>query len=490
MDDVVLRTSSPEAQGVDVSALGALLDELDSALDSLHGFVLVRHERLVAEAAWAPYTTTRPHTLYSVSKSFTSAAVGLAVSEGLLSVDDRIVQHFPEQAPPNVDARLLDLRVHHLLTMTTGHTEDSTDALLRTGTGDWVRTFLAQPLNTDPGTTFLYDTGASFVLSALVQKVTGQRLLDYLRPRLLDPLGITDATWEQNPQGIDLGGFGLSISTRDIAAFGLMLLQGGTFRGGQVLPPEWVAMATSPLVPSVGESIDWDLGYGYQFWMSTFGFRADGMFGQFCIVLPGDDAVIAITASVQNMQKPLDIIWRHREALFGGTPSGADDEGEPAVFAFEVPSPKPHPEMPFAAIDLVHYRLDAPGWRNVPDTLALHSTPDGATMLLGFDGVESKIVYGVNEWVPSTIPFAGRSDVPVFARGAWVHEEEFRGRVLSAEGPHGIDHTIRFFPDDTLEWTSRELVGFGPVIEHRATGVPYRPAVVQEPPQSGRIAAP
>lgn len=490
MDDVVLRTSSPEAQGVDVSTLRSLLAELDSTLDSMHSLVLVRHARVVAEAAWAPYTTTRPHTLYSVSKSFTSAAVGLAVSEGLLSVDDRIVQHFPEQAPSNVDSRLLDLRVRHLLTMTTGHTVDSTDALLRTGAGDWVRTFLAQPLDADPGTTFLYDTGASFVLSALVQKVTGQRLLDYLRPRLLDPLGITDATWQQNPHGIDMGGFGLSISTRDIAAFGLMLLQGGTFRGGQVLPADWVATATSPLVPSVGDSIDWDLGYGYQFWTSTHGFRGDGMFGQFCLVLPEDDAVIAITASLQNMQKPLDIIWRHREALFAGAPTGEPDAGEPATFAFEVPSPTPHPEMPFAAVDLLHYRLDAPDWPNAPDTLALHSTPDGATMLIGHDGIELTIVYGVNEWVPSTITFEGRHDVPVFARGAWVGEEEFQGRVLSAEGPHGVEHTIRFLPDDTLVWTSRDLVSFDPIVEHRATGVPYRPPVIQEPPQSGRIVAP
>ncbi len=469
MDDAVLPTSSPEALGVDPDALQTLLAELDAENDSLHAFVLVRGGHIVAEAEWAPYTADRPHELYSVSKSFTSAAVGLAIEEGLLALDDRVVQFFPEQTPVPTDERRLDLRIRHLLTMTTGHASDPTDAVT-SAERDWVGAFLRQPLEADPGSLFVYNTAATFVLSALVQHVTGQRLLDYLRPRLLEPLGIREAHWQQNPDGIDTGGFGLSVSTRAIAAFGTMLLNRGELRGQQLLAPDWVTAATSPLVPSVGENPDWEQGYGYQFWTSRHGYRGDGMYGQFCLVLPEHEAVVAITSYLGDMQKPLDILWRHREALFAGAPDAAAPLGEPARFAFEVPAPPPG-DVPIPAVDQIRYRLDAE-WPGAPRTLALQTTAEGTALLLGTDDGEHGILFGADRWEPGTTLFQGE-EKSIFARGAWTTEGEFQGRVLWADGPHGIEHRIRFLPDGSVEWTSREMVpSFLSTPDLRATGTP------------------
>lgn len=473
MNGAVLPSSAPETQGVDPTTLHSLLTDLDARLDSLHSLVLVRHGHVVAEASWAPYSTTTPHTMYSISKSFTSAAIGFAVAEGLVSVDDRIVQLFPEDTPADLDARLLDLRVHHLLTMTTGHAEDTLDALVAAGSGSWVRAFLAVPLSADPGSLFVYNTGASYVLSAIVQKVTGERLLDYLTPRLLAPLGISGATWLQDPHGVDLGGFGLSISTRDLAAFGQMLLQRGEFGGRQLLSADWVATATAPLVASTGDSADWQQGYGYQFWTARHGYRGDGAFGQFCLVLPEDDAVVAITASLQNMQTPLDVLWGCREALFSDAVAAEDaDAGGAATYSFEVSSPVASSEMPFAAVDGIRFRLDASGHPGAPETLALHRGAEGTTLLLGVDGVEHRLVFGSDAWMPGTADLGPGSGSAILARGAWVHEGEFRGRVLDAGGPHGFDHSVTFHPDNSIEWVSRELVSFEPIVERRVRGRP------------------
>jgi CubicO group peptidase (beta-lactamase class C family) len=165
-----------------------------------------------------------PHVLFSLSKSFTSTAVGLAVAEGYLSVEDPVLSFFPDDAPATVNDNLAAMRVRHLLSMSTGHVEDTTGSLFAQPDGNWVRGFLACPVEHVPGTHFLYNTGASYMLSAIVHKVTGQRMLHYLQGRLFEPLGIEDATWETCPRGIDVGGFGLSVKTEDIARFGQLYL--------------------------------------------------------------------------------------------------------------------------------------------------------------------------------------------------------------------------------------------------------------------------
>src|SRR5262249_52061281 len=173
----------------------------------------------------------------------------------------------------------------------------------RKPTEPWTKTFLAQPVPFKPGTHFLYNTSATYMLSAAVQKATGQTLLDYLKPRLFEPLGIEKPTWEASPQGISAGGYGLSVRTEDIAKFGQLYLQKGKWQGRQRVPGGWVGAAAARQTPNGSNPrSDWDQGYGYQFWRCRHGaYRGDGAFGQYCVVPPDQDAVIAITAGVRDL---------------------------------------------------------------------------------------------------------------------------------------------------------------------------------------------
>ena len=266
--EISLPRSIPEAQGIPSAAITAFLEAAEQGGSGLHSFMLLRHGRVAAEGWWSPYAPTAPHMLFSLSKSFTSTAVGLAVAEGRLSVDDPVLSFFPAEAPRKPGENLAAMRVRHLLSMSTGHDHDTTEHLYRRRDGDWAKAFLARPVAYAPGTHFLYNTGASYMLSAIVQRLTGMTLLEYLRPRLLDPLGITGAAWETCPRGVNTGGFGLSITTEDIARFGQLYLQRGVWQGRQIVPEAWVAEASSRQMPngSNAES-DWEQGYGYQFWL-------------------------------------------------------------------------------------------------------------------------------------------------------------------------------------------------------------------------------
>lgn len=316
MNPASLPRSTPEAQGVRSDGLLALVDALDRAIDEPHSVMVVRRGHVVAEGWWDPYSAQRRHLLFSLTKSFMSAAVGLAVSEGKLSYDDPVVKFFPGVAPQRPSRYLAALTVRHLLTMSTGRLTDSMAECGRDPAGNWVRGFFRKPWLQKPGTPFVYDTGASHVAGAIVQKVTGQDLRDYLMPRLFVPLGIDTPVWETDPTGLRTGGFGLSLTTEDVAKFGQLLLQKGVWKGQVVLPAEWVALATSRQVVndqySPSTNPDWRLGYGFQFWQGRHGsFRGDGAFGQFCVVLPDQETVLAVTAAIPDGQPILDVAWKH-----------------------------------------------------------------------------------------------------------------------------------------------------------------------------------
>ena len=285
--------SAPETQGISSADLLGFVNEAEQKLNALHSFMLVRHGQVVAEGWWKPYAADEPHMLYSLSKSFTSTAVGLAVAEGKLKVDDPVLSFFPDEAPAEPSANLKAMRVRDLLTMSTGHHEDDVKDFPYQSDDSVVKAFLARPVSHKPGTFFFYNTPASYMLSAIVQKVTGQPVVEYLRPRLFDPLGIENPTWDASKQGVSLGGFGLNVRTEDIARFGQLYLQKGMWQGKQLLPAAWVETATSRMMSNGSSpSSDWEQGYGYQFWRSRHGFyRGDGAHGQFCLVLPQYDAV-------------------------------------------------------------------------------------------------------------------------------------------------------------------------------------------------------
>ena len=256
--------------------------------DALHSFMLLRGGKVVAEGWWYPYNPDSPHRLYSLSKSFTSTAVGLAVEEGLMSLDDLVLDHFPEEAPAEPDENLAAMRVRDLLRMNTGHLKEQADAFWSTERDTWAESFLAVPVGLKPGTHFVYNTGATYMAGLMVQRLTGGTLIDYLTPRLFAPLGIEGATWQSDDEGYNVGGWGLRIRTEDIARFGQLLLQRGMWDGRRLLPEWWVAEATALQTANGSDpDSDWDQGYGYQFWRCRHNaYRGDGAFGQYCIVMP------------------------------------------------------------------------------------------------------------------------------------------------------------------------------------------------------------
>jgi CubicO group peptidase (beta-lactamase class C family) len=308
-----LPRSSPEAQGIASSAILGFLDAADEKIDALHGFVLVRHGHVVAAGWWSPYGENDPHMLFSLSKSFTSTAVGLAVAEGKMTIDDPVLPYFPEDAPADPSDNLKAMRVRDLLRMSSGQDGKVLAKMLEAEDGKWTKAFLAAPVDYKPGTHFVYNTPASYMLSAIVQKATGMTVLDYLRPRLFTPLGIENPTWGQSPQGITLGGYGLSLKTEEIARFGQLYLQKGEWHAQRVVPAECVAAATARQTSNGSNpKSDWEQGYGYQFWRCRHGlYRGDGAHGQYCIVMPEQDVVVAINSGVKDMGSVMNLVWEH-----------------------------------------------------------------------------------------------------------------------------------------------------------------------------------
>ncbi|MFT4152437.1 serine hydrolase domain-containing protein [Parafilimonas sp.] len=323
-----LPRSTPEAEGVVSKNIIQFLDAAGEGKTEFHSFMMLRHGKVVAEGWWNPYSADLKHTLYSTSKSFTATAIGFAVSEKLLSVDDKVVSFFPNDLPDTVSSFLSALTVKNVLSMSDGQEPDPTGAVVARDS-NWVKGFLSTPILHYPGTQFLYNSLGTYMLAAIVQKVTGQKVIDYLKPRLFGPLGIEGEDWETDAGGINTGGWGLRLKTEDMAKFGQLFLQKGNWNGKQIIPASWVEEATSakilqdPDAPqSKRDSSDWLQGYCYQMWRCrNEAYRGDGAFGQYIIIIPKKDAVVAITAETPDMQEEINLIWKyllpalHDEAL-------------------------------------------------------------------------------------------------------------------------------------------------------------------------------
>ncbi|WP_158263805.1 serine hydrolase domain-containing protein [Deinococcus arcticus] len=422
-----LPRTSPEAQGLSSRAVLAWLDALEASGLELHGFVLLRAGAVVAEGHWAPYAPQQVHHLYSLSKSVTALAVGALVADGRVRVADRLVDHFPDDLPVPVPPHLAAMRIEDLLTMRTGHAEDVTGALMAAPDGDWVRAFLAQPVAHPPGTHFVYNSAATFMLSALVERLCGQSLLAFLHPRLLAPLGIEHARWVANAQGIHLGGWGLHLTTEGVARLGQLCLQRGEWAGQALLPAGWMDAATRAQVPPGDDpDSDWAQGYGYQFWRCRHGaYRADGAFGQFCVVMPEPQAVLAITANVPDMQGVLNHVWTHLHAAMG---AGTCPEDPAALAALR------------ARCAGLHLPLPAPGavWNGPvqPATfvfepnevglaaLRVEAGPGGCYITFTDERGEHALEAGVGEWRESRTTAWPVSEEPVLARAGLTHQGE------------------------------------------------------------------
>ncbi|MEZ4658000.1 MAG: serine hydrolase [Caldilineaceae bacterium] len=470
--------STPESQGVSSAAISTFIDGVHAQKLELHSLMLLRHGHVIAEGYWTPFSADRVHLLYSLSKSFTSTAIGLAVEEGRLSVDDPVLAFFPDKAPAQVSDHLAAMRVHHLLSMATGHKVDTLDRAARASSdGDWVKSFLAIPPDQAPGTIFCYNNGATFMLSAIIQKLTGMKLLDYLRPRLLDPLGIEQAHWQENPQGINLGFSGLHITTRSIARLGQLYLQKGYWFGRQLLPAEWVDRATTSHIdsaqPGEGGSIDWAQGYGYQFWRCRHNsYRGDGAFGQFCVIMPEQDAVLAITSGVGNMQAVLDLAWDHLLPAMGN--ATLMDEPD-ALHALQhqldnltiAPIAGAANSATAAAVSGRTFQVNAgqADWgERMPaiEQISFNFTDKQWQMQLTNSAATSATAGGYGQWTSGTLSFFGAESDPVMVSGAWSAPDIFTVAVRFIETPHALTLDAHFGAD-ALRLNARWNVSFGPL---------------------------
>ncbi|HEX3997946.1 MAG TPA: serine hydrolase [Pirellulales bacterium] len=462
-----LPRSSPEEQGVASAGILSFVDAADKNVEYMNSFMLLRHGHVVAEAWWAPYRAGAPHSLYSLSKSFTSTAVGLAISEGKLSLDDEVLKFFPDDAPAHPGANLRSMRVRDLLRMQSGQQTEPE----RTDSEPWTKTFLDHPVPFKPGTHFLYNTSGAYMLSAIVQKATGETVLDYLQPRLFEPLGIEHPTWEMSPQGISAGGFGLSIRTEDIARFGQLYLQRGKWNGKHLVPEAWVAAATS-LETSNGSNpkSDWDQGYGYQFWRCRHGaFRGDGAFGQYCIVMPEQDAVVAITSGVKDMQAVLNLVWDKLLPAMKDLPLPPDGDAQAKLQERLKTLSIPPQTGSAAAADVFGKTYEFPANAHNLEANRLEKGENGEVAIVArVAGKEHRLTCGNGTWKDGLAAW-GRLHGPAAASGAWTADDTYTAKLCFYETPFIV--TVRCkFTGDELQLGGETNVGFGPTGQKPLTG--------------------
>jgi CubicO group peptidase (beta-lactamase class C family) len=415
----LLPRSARGAEGV-----AALLDRLEEREIECHSLMVVRHGHVVAEGWWAPFSAERPHLLYSLTKSFTGVAAGIAIGDGLLALNTQVAE---------------GLTVEHLLTMTAGHAEDSLAAAWTLEPHDLVKGFLRVPFRYPPGTRHAYDNAASFVLARMVERATGRSLPDFLDERLFGPMGIASPEWDRVASGATFGFHGLHLTTEAVAAFGELLLRGG----GQLIPPGWLSRATTPRIETLqfedgSRSIDRLQGYGYQMWMSRHGYRGDGAFGQFCLVVPSHDLVVAMTAATTDTQGMMDAVWDCLLPVSGDDPAVASRLRQlslPMVQGTHEPSRSARA----GSVSLV---------------------PDAAGWLLRLDD-EVTIEVGHRTWRESS-PL-GR---PVVAVGGW-QGEVFVADLYVITGPHRMRVTIDG-PVASTAWNLVPLTGPSLVNQLRA----------------------
>jgi hypothetical protein len=391
---------------------------------------------------------------------------GLAIAEGKLSLDDPVLKFFPEDAPPQVSDNLKAMRVRDLLIMSSGQHPDVVSQFSFQTNEVLTKEFLALPVDHKPGTFWFYNTPGSYMLSAIMQKATGLTVLDYLRPRLFDPLGIVDPMWETSPQGISLGGYGLHIKTEDIARFGLLYLNKGKWHGQQLVSAAWVAAATSHQTSNGSNpASDWEQGYGYQFWKCRHGlYRGDGAFGQFCIIMPEQDAVLAMTAGTTNTATMMNLVWDILLPAMQTKALKSDAQNLKALHE-ELAGLTLHPQQsgnvspdPVAMLFL-GATYNFPSNDQHIDSISLHFGNGGSPTILHmrYNGVEQKIRCGNGAWEKGRLTFVSDvmnppSDQAVAASGAWTGDKVYTVKLAFYETPFCVTLTLRW--DGTLHYNA------------------------------------
>lgn len=351
---------TPESVGIDSEDIEWLLDQLESGFTEPHGLMIMRHGKICAEGWWNPYAPGIRHGLQSHSKTYAATAIGIAYTEGIVKLDERIIDIFPEYAPEQPSENLKRLTVHDVLCMGCGMDE------MPMATEHWIRDFLHTPVNHTPGTTYMYNSVGSSILSAIIVKKTGMSMHEYLKPRLYDKIGIfsDNHRWMKMPDGCEVGGGGLFATTEDNLRLMKLYADGGVWEGERILDDEYVKRATTLQNESATEAKNNPLakdnfvGYGYQIWMCRPKgvYRADGAMGQFTIVVPDKDMIIAITENASGAhwaQKTLDVMWEFLERIENHPAKEENTEKSECLKnrmgRLALPNPKCAPYSPIAA---------------------------------------------------------------------------------------------------------------------------------------------
>ncbi len=390
-----------------------------------------------------PYRRDDRPLVYSASKTFSATAIGLAIGEGRFTVHDRVVDLLAPSLG-TADERVAEITVHHLLSMSTGHTEDTLAEITGHAPEQWVSAFGAIRPQQPVGSCHVYNNGASFLLGELIRRHTGTDLLDYLRPRLLEPLGI-QATWDTDPIGRCLGWSGLHVDVRGLAAMGELLRCDGVWQGRRLLPEGWVARATAKQIPTLGSGPEWNFGYGYQVWMNREGFRLDGAYGQFAFVLPERDLVVAIQSAQSCTQVLIDLLWEHLDAR-PDAPSSLSRSGSSAL---PVPSDSGRgvswthsgPVPPDAGMVDDGEEVGPPA--DLADVVATRA--DGELRLgLRAEGHPASLTTAPGEWRRQTLRLGG-VDVPVAVAAGADRAGALQVRLVFTDTPHTL--RLRLDPD-------------------------------------------
>jgi CubicO group peptidase (beta-lactamase class C family) len=442
-----LPRSTPADQHVNPAAVLGFIEAVDAdpAIE-LHSVMVLRHGYVVAEGWWAPHAPERTRLLYSLSKSFTSTAFGLALGEGLFDLDDTVVSQFPEFDEEITDPRSRSVTLRHTASMASGPNRDMMVEAVTRDPQEPVRGFLLVSPDEEPGTVFAYSQPCTYTLASVIQRSAGMRLTEYLRPRLFDPLGIGEVGWLSWPPGREQGFSGLFARTEDVAKLGELYLRRGRWGDTRLIPDSYVTQATSRQIQTPNQgNIDWRQGYGFQFWMSRHGYRGDGAFGQFCVVLPEQDAVIATTGGTEAMQAVLDNLWEHLLPGFNTSRphDGARPDLEKRLRGLRLPpcgaqrSPprwKDWTDGPFPV---------APAAEGLPaaplTSIELSRAEQGLEVTIAEPANVLTFPVGATDWLVSAPRDIHGDAVPVATSGGWLDEHTLRVEVIFLESPHRMD---------------------------------------------------
>lgn len=456
----------PADAGVDSRAVLDFIDRVFAHDLDLHSVMVYRHGMVVAEAWSWPYASRRPHMMHSLTKSVTACGVGAAIDEGYFGPDDAVVSFFEDELPPVVDDKLAAMTVRDLLTMQSGHAESVSGSVFRQVGTSWIAEFFKVPVVYQPGTHFLYSSAVSFMLSAIVSRTTGESLRDFLQPRMFEPLGISGIRWGASPNGISSGGNGLTWQTADSLKLGILHLQMGAWGDRRVLPRGWVESATRAQVPAGN--------YGYQWWVNDAAkaYYAAGAFGQYAIVFPRHDAVVAITAGVQRSSSVLDIAWDYFPEAFG---AGRTEAGAAADAALRertehlrlLPEARSTSSPVVDAVSGQTYVMEANA--DGVSTVELSFVDDRLEFRLADHRGEHLVVAGLADWIEGSTSITGNKlhhqyqsdDMKVVAHARWFDDRTLEMTWQFVETAW-VDHVVCRFAGGRISIDRRTNANYAP----------------------------